>query len=123
VLLVEDEEQLLRSARLLLEELGYIVRATSSASRAIELVRAHPEGFDLLLTDVVMPAMNGRELHQQLRALCPSLRCIYMSGYTADIIAREGVLDQDTHFLQKPFSLDQLGLKLREALDRPRAQS
>jgi len=85
--------------------------------------RGHPndgrEGaiLDLLLTDVIMPEMNGRELAGRLKAVCPDLKCLYMSGYTADVIAHHGVLDEQVIFIQKPFSTRDLALKLRETLD------
>ncbi len=119
VLLVEDEEPLLRSTSHMLSRLGYRVLAVSSAARALELAAAHPNPVDLLLTDVVMPETNGRELRERLAALQPSLRSVFMSGYTAEIIAHEGVLEKGVHFLQKPFTRLQLGRKLREVLDRP----
>jgi len=70
------------------------------------------------MTDVIMPEMNGRELEARLNALNPRLKCLFMSGYTADIIARQGALDADIHFIQKPFSTQDLADKVRLALDR-----
>jgi len=119
VLLVEDEEALLRSVGRMLERLGYRVLAASSPARALELAGAHPDPIDLLLTDVVMPETNGRELRDRLAAVSPSLRSVFMSGYTAEIIAYEGVLEKGVHFLQKPFTRGELGRKLREILDNP----
>lgn len=115
VLLVEDEQPLLRSTTLLLQRLGYTVIAVPTPSEAAQC----QERIDVLLTDVVMPEMNGRELREQLRETHPDLRCVFMSGYTADIIAQRGVLDRGIHFLQKPFSLLQLARKMREALESP----
>jgi two-component system sensor histidine kinase EvgS len=119
VLLVEDEEALLRSTSHMLSRLGYRVLAAASAARALELAAAHPDPIHLLLTDVVMPETNGRELRDRLAALRPALRSVFMSGYTAEIIAHEGVLEKGVHFLQKPFTRLQLGRKLREVLDKP----
>ena len=75
--------------------------------------------FDLLVTDVVMPGMNGRDLANQLRARQPGLKCLFMSDYTADAIAHHGVLDKDVHFIQKPFSRQEIARAVRQALDRP----
>lgn len=119
ILLVEDEELLLRSVARMLEKLGYRVLAASSSARALALAEAHPEPIDLLLTDVVMPETNGRELRDRLLAVRPSLRSVFMSGYTAEIIEREGVLEEGVHFLRKPFTRTQLGRKLREVMGKP----
>jgi PAS domain S-box-containing protein len=116
VLLVEDEKPLLNLTKRLLEMLGYTVLATTSPERASRMVEEHPGDIHLLLTDVVMPEVSGRELKERIDALRPGIKCLFMSGYTADVIAREGVLDPDVHFLQKPFSLETLAVKIREAL-------
>ena len=71
----------------------------------------------MLITDVVMPEMNGRELADQLKILCPGIKCLFMSGYTANVIAHWGVLDQGIQFIQKPFSTNDLVAKVRETLD------
>lgn len=123
VLLVEDESALLRSAGLLLAELGYTVLAAASPTEALELAAGSPGQIHVLLTDVVMPEMNGRELQARIALMRPKVRCVYMSGYTADIIAHHGVLGGGASFLQKPFSLEQLARKLRKALDGPQASS
>lgn len=115
ILLVEDDAGVLDLGRTMLETLGYRVLSASSPSQALELVAQHAP-VDLLLTDVVMPEMNGAQLAQQLRELRPELRVLYMSGYTADIIAQYGVLHQDIHFLQKPFDLQAISIKVHEAL-------
>ncbi len=116
VLLVEDEAALLKLGKLLLERLGYTVLAAGSPNQARELAEAHASTIHLLLTDVIMPDMSGRELWQRLSALRPDLKCLFMSGYTADVIAHHGVLDDGVHFLQKPFSREALAAKLREVL-------
>lgn len=115
ILLVEDDPGVLDLGRTMLETLGYRVLTASSPSLALELM-AHTETVDLLLTDVVMPEMNGAQLAKQLRELRPELRVLFMSGYTADIIAPHGVLHEDLHFLQKPFDLHTISSKVREAL-------
>ena len=85
-------------------------------SEAIRLAQDHPGRIDLLMTDVVMPEMNGRDLARSLLAIYPDMRRLFMSGYTANVIAHHGVLDEGVHFIQKRFSLKDLGVKLREVL-------
>lgn len=117
LLLVEDEKAILRFSRESLERLGYHILTARSPLEAIEIVRRQSDPIDLLVTDVVLPEMNGRELADILTALVPGLRCLFMSGYTADIIATRGVLDEKTHFIQKPFSVDALATRIRDILD------
>jgi PAS domain S-box-containing protein len=116
VLLVEDEAALLNLGQTILQHLGYTVLTADTPRAAIQLVRNHAGEIHLLITDVVMPEMNGRELAQQLSALRPAMHCLYMSGYTADIISHHGVLDPGIHFIQKPFSIDDLARAVRETL-------
>ena len=116
VLLVEDESSLLTMTATMLETLGYHVLAAGTPAQAIALAQGHPGDIDLLVTDVVMPGMSGRDLCQRLVALRPSLRQLFMSGYTANIIADHGILEEGVCFLQKPFSLHALSVKVREAL-------
>jgi len=118
ILVVEDEAAVLAVERRMLERLAYQVLCASSPAEAIRLATEHPGEIHLLLTDVVMPEMNGRELATRLLRLRPKLRCLYMSGYTADVIAHEGVIAPDVHFVQKPFSRDQLAAAVRDALER-----
>ncbi len=118
VLIVEDEPAILRIGKAMLESLGYSVLAAKSPQEAIRLAREHAGEIDLLLTDVVMPEMDGRALVGKLKSLYPSLRCLYMSGYTANVIAHHGVLDEGLNFIQKPFSMRDLAPKVRQALDR-----
>ncbi|MDG4550793.1 MAG: GAF domain-containing protein [Candidatus Contendobacter sp.] len=119
VLLVEDEAALLNLGKVLLERLGYTVLAAAGPNQALELAEAHGGVIHLLLTDVIMPDMSGRDLWQRLRELRPGLKCLFMSGYTANVIAHHGVLDDGVHFLQKPFSRKGLATKVREALSGP----
>ena len=107
--------------RTLLEEAGYNVLAAHQPSAALQLAEQHAGKIDLLITDVVMPGMNGRELAQKLMARQPNLRRLFMSGYTADVIAHHGILDPSVHFIQKPFSTSALAAKIREALSGPSA--
>ena len=117
VLVVEDEPSLLSIVRETLEAAGYAVLAAGSAEEALGLARAHAGPIHLLLTDVVMPAMNGRQLADALCASRPELRRLFSSGYTADLIAHHGVLDEGVVFLQKPYSARELASRVREALD------
>lgn len=116
ILLVEDEPTILRLGRRMLESLGYTVMAADTPGGAIRLAEEHTGEIHLLMTDVIMPEMNGRELAKRLLSLYPNIKRLFMSGYTADVIAHHGVLDEGVHFLQKPFSKKDLALKLRETL-------
>ncbi len=116
LLLVEDEAPILRVAQRTLTRLGYTVLAAHTPAEAIELATEHPGDLDLLITDVVMPGMNGRDLATQLVTLRPGLRVLFMSGYTADVIGRHGVLDAETPFIAKPFTTASLASKVREVL-------
>lgn len=116
VLLVEDEAALLKLSEKLLTSLGYKVLAAASPVTALQMAQSHPDKIDLLLTDVVMPEMNGPSLRKQLELVLPGIKCMYMSGYTANVIANRGMLGEDVPFLQKPFSRAELAAKMREAL-------
>jgi CheY-like chemotaxis protein len=117
ILLVEDEPMLIEMATAMLERQGYNVVPAATPSEAIRLANEHVDRIDLLMTDVVMPDMNGRELARKLLSFSPQLKCLFMSGYTANVIAHHGVLDQGVHFIQKPFSQKDLAAKVREVLD------
>jgi len=117
VLVVEDKPELLDVTKCMLERLGCRVLTAGSPCEAIRLVEKHGAEINLLLTDVVMPGMNGRELANRLLELQPRLKLVFMSGYTADLIGNHGLLDDRIHFLQKPFLLRDLSGKLREALN------
>ncbi len=117
ILLVEDEPAILRITTMMLEQLEYTVLGAHTPGEAIRLAREHSGRIDLLLSDVVMPEMNGRDLAQNLLSIHPDIRRLFMSGYTADVIAHRGVLDKGVHFLQKPFSVKDLGAKIREVLE------
>ena len=101
----------------MLEGLGYRVIAARNGAEALDLAGAHEGRVDLLLTDVVMPRLGGRELAQRLCEARPGLRVIFMSGYTADTMLRQGIADTGSAFLQKPFTAQQLAKKIRETLD------
>ncbi|EKD33577.1 MAG: hypothetical protein ACD_75C02649G0004 [uncultured bacterium] len=117
ILLVEDEPAILDMVRLMLEKLGYRVLATLTPSEAIRMVKKHAGEVHLLITDVIMPEMNGRDLANKLIALYPEIRYLFMSGYTSDVIAHHSVLNEGVHFMQKPFSMQALAAKVRVALD------
>ncbi|MFH1742174.1 MAG: PAS domain S-box protein, partial [bacterium] len=116
VMIVEDEAALLKIGRRMLEELGYTVLTANTPGEAIRLVEEHSGDIDLLITDVVMPEMNGRELAERLTRLKPGTKCLFMSGYTANVIAHHGVLEEGVRFIQKPFSVEVLAEKVREVL-------
>jgi PAS domain S-box-containing protein len=116
VLLVEDEPGIMKMGRMMLEKLGYRVLAAPTPSEAVRLAKEQPDGIDLLITDVVMPEMNGRELADFVQSLHPRIKILFMSGYTANVIAHRGVLDEGVNFMQKPFSLHDLAGDVRKAL-------
>jgi two-component system, cell cycle sensor histidine kinase and response regulator CckA len=117
ILLVEDEPDILNIAREMLESFGYSVLAAGTPGEAIHLAEEHTGEINLLITDVIMPEMNGRELAKRLLSLYPDMICMFMSGYTDDVIAHRGLLEEGVHFIQKPFSSQGLSAKVREALD------
>jgi PAS domain S-box-containing protein len=121
ILIVEDEPAILELATEMLERLGYLVVAASTPGEALCLAREHSGKIDLLVTDVVMPEMNGRDLAKSILPYFPDIKRLFMSGYTANVIAHHGVLDKGINFIQKPFSEEQLGAKVREALDEDSA--
>ncbi|MCD4702043.1 MAG: PAS domain S-box protein [Candidatus Aegiribacteria sp.] len=117
ILLVEDEPSILQLTTIMLEHQGYTVMVASTPGEAICLAEAYPGKIHLLITDVVMPEMNGGDLSKNLLTLYPNLRLLFMSGYTPDVIAHHGVPDEDIHFIQKPFTNQNLTAKVREVLD------
>jgi CheY-like chemotaxis protein len=117
VLVVEDEESVRRLARRALEASGYSVLQAASPLEAIEIAAGYPDRIDLLLTDVMMPELTGRQLADRLTASRPGLNVLYMSGYAEDAIVHHGRLDPDTAFLQKPFSPETLSHTVRAVLD------
>ncbi|MFO8184157.1 MAG: PAS domain S-box protein [Candidatus Aegiribacteria sp.] len=116
LLLVEDEPAIRDMGELMLRKLGYEVISTGTPDETIEMVREHTGRIDLLITDIVMPGMNGRELADRLQELYPELKLLFMSGYTADVVAHHGVLDDGLNFIQKPFTLRELSAKVHSAL-------
>jgi CheY-like chemotaxis protein len=116
VLVVEDQPEVRKLTLAMLESQGYQLLEAANGTEALSLSERYPEPIHLLITDVVMPGMTGRELATRLLALRPSLRTLYTSGYTANAIAHEGVLDPGVAYLPKPFSRAQLAAKVREVL-------
>ncbi len=117
ILLVEDEPSILRITRMMLEKKGYSVLSAATPAEALKKAKNHSGAIDLLVTDVVMPEMNGRNLAGQITDLYPDIRLLFMSGYTANVIAHQGILDDGVAFIQKPFSMADLTEKVRKVLD------
>jgi nitrogen-specific signal transduction histidine kinase/CheY-like chemotaxis protein len=116
LLLVEDEPAVLKLTKAILEKQGYTVLAASSPGDAIRIAREHSGEINMLMTDVIMPEMNGRDLAKNLLSLYPRIKCLFTSGYTADVIAHQGILDENLYFIRKPFSMQDLAVKVREVL-------
>jgi PAS domain S-box-containing protein len=117
ILLVEDEPAILDLGIQMLTTLGYLVLSASTPGEAVRLAGDHAGEINLLITDVIMPEMNGRDLAKTIMDLRPGLRCLFMSGYTDDIISYNGAVNETVNFIQKPFSLDELAAKVREAIE------
>jgi two-component system cell cycle sensor histidine kinase/response regulator CckA len=118
VLVVEDEKAVRDLTVRLLTQLGYQVLSADGGKEALEISRTHAEKIDLLITDMVMPGMNGRQVAQALREQRPGISVLYVSGYTENTVLDRGVLDPGVDFLAKPFSRDVMGLRVREILSR-----
>ena len=116
VLLVEDDPTIMTVGKAMLESLGYTVLTAGTPGEALQLAKTHGSKINLMITDVVMPEMNGRDLARLLGKIIPGLICLFTSGYTANVIAHHGVLDEGINFLAKPFSVKSLAIKVREAL-------
>lgn len=118
ILLVEDERAILEVLSTMLRRQGYSILAAATPREALRIAGRRDREIDLLLTDVIMPEMNGKELARRIQKIHPGLRCLYMSGYTADVIADHGVLEAGILFIRKPFSQDDLLATLRGIFDR-----
>jgi CheY-like chemotaxis protein len=116
ILLVEDEEEVRKLAVRVLERQGYKVLAARDGDEALLICEGHPDPIHLMLTDVVMPGMNGHELAERLEPLHPRMKVLYMSGYTDNAIVLHGVLVEGVNYIQKPFTVDALTIKVREVL-------
>ena len=117
VLIVEDETEILNIARRVLEQAGYSVLSTERPAEALRLAKEHQGAIHLIITDVIMPEINGKDLRDKVVTLRPGVKVLFMSGYTADIIAHQGMLEEGVMVLQKPFSVNELATRVREALD------
>ena len=117
VLVVEDEPAVLMMVQRVLESLGYRVLPAATPRLALQLCQAHPEPIHLLLTDVIMPDLSGMEVAERIRILRPTIQVLFMSGYTADIMSRQGHLPEGLHVLPKPFTAVTLARSVRAALD------
>jgi PAS domain S-box-containing protein len=118
ILLVEDEDPVREVNALLLESLGYQVLQVASAEEALHLVQSKRAKVDLLFTDVIMPGMSGRELAEAFRVYDPTIKVLFQSGYTDDVVVRNGIMHAEVAFLQKPFSVDVLAQKIRNLFDQ-----
>jgi len=117
VLLVEDDATLLNFGKQMLEGLGYTVFSAPLPEVALQIAKEYAKSIDLLLTDVIMPGMNGHDLAIKLKELIPDLKCLFMSGYPNEMIAHDNLLDESTQFIQKPFSIREISAKVRNVLD------
>jgi len=116
ILIVEDDEHILKLSKNILENLGYSVLAANKPTEALHLARDFEAPLHLLITDVIMPEMNGRQLSEKLQKIRPDIVTLYMSGYTANVIAHRGVLEEGIHFIPKPFSRKTMAIRVRQVL-------
>jgi PAS domain S-box-containing protein len=122
IVLVEDDPSILRLAHKMLDLLGYNVLAANTPTEALRLAGEYTDTIHLLVTDVIMPEMDGRELSEKMVSLYPGIKHLFMSGYTADVTSHRGMLDNGVHLLQKPFSRKDLALAVRRALNEPQLE-
>jgi PAS domain S-box-containing protein len=117
ILLVEDEPTVLELVKLMLEKVGYTVLASPTPGDAIRIARENSGGLSLLVTDLVMPEMTGRDLMEIITSFYPGLKCLFMSGYSGNVVGHQGVLEEGANLIQKPFSNQELAVKVRKVLD------
>jgi CheY-like chemotaxis protein len=118
ILLVEDEPNLLEIVTEILKDEGYTLLAACTPGEAIRIANEHAGDIHLLMTDVVMPEMNGRDLAKNILGVYPEIKALFMSGYTADVIAHHGIVDEGVNFIEKPFAMQDLVSKVRSVLDQ-----
>jgi CheY-like chemotaxis protein len=117
ILIVEDDDGVRALTRLIVQGSGYMVLESHDGVEAVRLAEEHGGRIDLLMTDVVMPKMNGREVAGRVLELHPEVKVLFLSGYTDDAVVRHGILHETVNFLQKPFSPSSLAMKIRTILD------
>ena len=113
---MEDEPSILQMVRSLLEKRGYRVLAAGTPLEALRVAEAQPGSIDLLVTDVIMPEMDGNSLFRKMSQIRPGLRCLFMSGHTDEALAQRGILDAGVHFIQKPFTMQDMEVRVQETL-------
>ena len=116
VLVVEDEPAMLDLVKDMFQRLGYVVLGSNTPSNALQIAKEHKGNIQLLMTDVVMPEMNGLELAEKIKAIRPGIKCLFMSGYTANAFSQQDI--SNIQLLQKPFTKYDLAIKVREVMDR-----
>lgn len=116
IMIVEDEPSILKLSSMMLSHMGYETISASTPVEAVELAREHGNKIMLVMTDIIMPGMNGKQLYDELLSINPDIRYLYMSGYTADVIAVHGVLDEGVNYIQKPFTMKELAVCIRKAM-------
>jgi len=117
VLVVEDDAAVMKLTAKILDGLNYTVVTAQTRGKAMDLIKRHVQRIELLLIDVVMPEMNGRDLANEIRSICPNIKTLFMSGYTADVIAQHGVLEEGVNIIQKPFATQAMASAVRKALE------
>ena len=117
ILLIEDDPTLLEMSLMMLEKIGYTVHTAATPTEAISITQKTNDEIHLILTDVIMPEMNGKDLAEQLKKIQPQVKCLFMSGYTAEIISHKSVLKEGINFIKKPFTLKEIAVKIRRVLD------
>jgi CheY-like chemotaxis protein len=115
---VEDDEKVRKLALQILERLGYKVLEASEGNEALAIYEKHRDLIHLMVTDVIMPKMNGREVTHRLMSFHPEMKALYMSGYADDVVLHHGILEKGMNYIQKPFTMEGLARKVREVLDK-----
>jgi len=119
IFVIEDENVVRETMVIILKDRGYHVLEASGGRQALKAIREHQGALDLVITDVVMPGLSGKEFARQLHEFKPDIKILYVSGYTDNVIAHHGILDPEINFLQKPFTIESLLTKVREIMDKP----